>query len=380
MMKKLFSYLLFSALAWATILLSFSMSVFAEKLTTEVPETDTGKQNVPDNTQTSSSSEPTTKKPLRHELKDNCIAWGSQFLCLPQPKFDFEPRITTGVMNYSYVDGLTERIKGTLPVVGFGMLIRFPKEKLVVDIYAQRTAVLKTGGFKESVIINGDHETDDTKSYTALQDLRTTRKDYSVNVGYQIDCLKKYLPLFCEAIRNKGNLWIFGGYKINETVIHGNAMAFQGHLPEEGVPIKNTFTMGTQIHLDTSGFFGGLKYQYPLQCGETDYGVVGINVAYAKLSGDYSYENSFTSLSTKAQKKGITWGIDWERPLDISGTDFLSLGWNRNWNLNLNVSVNLYRYNMEVEVPPEKADYFPHPFSVKERIYTIRAGFILQFP
>jgi hypothetical protein len=336
---------------------------------------------------TSSLTNPTKLPESPPQIKDNCIVWGNQFLCLPQPKFDFEPRITTGVLRYSYVDSLTERIKGTIPIIGAGMLIRFPREKLVLDIYAQRTAVLKTGGFKKSVTVTGDDdETDDVESYSALQDLRTTRKDYSVNVGYQLDwpqwcqedCPENWpVGKICKELR-KGNLWVFGGYKINETTIRSNAMAFQGHLPEEKAIIENAFTMGTQIHLDTSGFFGGVKYQHPLKWGENDWGAIGINAAYAKLSGDYSYVSSFTSLSTEAKKGGWTLGIDWEKPLAISGNDFLFLGWN--WNLNLNLSYNFYRYNMDVEVSPEKADYFPHSFSVKENIHTLKAGFVLQFP
>lgn len=307
------------------------------------------------------------------KIKDDCDVWKSYVFCRPPKRFEFEPRVTMGVLRYSYEDGLTDRVKGMVFMWGAGLLIRFPDENLIIDGHYQSSAVLRKSGSKNFSLIGSD---DSVSSFFTSQDHRVEREDYSVNVGYRVygfipsDYLKDYQPFF-------KNVWLFVGYKWNEATIQGRAVTFFSDTLPTNPEFVKAIPSESQSRLKTGGPFVGGKIQVPVYWGNTSLGIIGLNAAVTHLSGDYIYSNSYitaefklSEVSTSTSKYGQTYGIDWEWPVT---TVFNKA------NLNMSVSLNTYRYKMDT-----KKTFFPDGrsifgFPIKESVYSLRVGFIFQF-
>jgi len=247
--------------------------------------------------------------------------------------FTLEPRAVLGMMDYQYEEVFagSDNVKwsDSIPFLGIGVTLGY--KNFSFDVYAQKSDTGEDSTFYENQLSIGDRY--------LISDYNATfnRNDYAVNFGYSTDSLF-------------GVLSFVVGYKVGETKIGG---ARRNYLSEGGDSSILSLRSETTT-IKTKGPTIGVAYGLPV--GKSS--MIGINVAYAWLDGDYESNQMTLAIDPEA----ITFGINWSGPIS-----------NR---LTYRIALDAYQY-------PTQAFSTDNPNitieSIKEEIVSLKASLSYKF-
>lgn len=263
----------------------------------------------------------------------------------------FEPRVTTGIMNYRYQEqylqggGSDVEWQDTSPFFGVGTTASIATnfcERLFVDGYYQLTGV-------------GDDRNFDPPSealYLKDENIDFNRRDLAATIG----CVIPY-KIFLD-----GSVTLSTGYKGGKSEINGT---HRRHLKNTG---KVTSDPEDSTILKSDGIFGGVSLAWPIRSTWQ----FQINLAYARLQSEFSSDyHGIIPLQggpTTGTTGGFTGGIRLQNTLTRHIT----------WS----ISMDYFNYDMDAEPPKkeeEKGKDVDELGKVKERLVPLRASLIWRF-
>ncbi len=237
--------------------------------------------------------------------------------------FSLESRTVLGMMNYQYEEVFTAssdvKWSDTMPFLGIGMTLGY--KNFSFDVYAQKS---DTG--EDSFFNKGQY-------YTKDHNATFNHDDYAVNFGYSTDSLFG------------GLLSFIVGYKVGETKIGGLRRYY----------LDNSFLYNTpeSSKIKTRGPTIGIAYGLPV--GKSS--MLGINVAYAWLDGDYESNQMNLEINPTA----TTFGINWSSPITNK--------------LTYRIALDAYEYPTIV-LPTDSRITIE---SIKEQIVSLKASLAYRF-
>ena len=242
--------------------------------------------------------------------------------------FTLEPRAVLGMMDYQYEEVFagSDNVKwsDTIPFLGIGMTLGY--KNFSFDVYVQKS---DTG--EDSLFDSGG--TFSTKDYNAT----FNRDDYAMNFGYSTDGLFGGLLSFVV------------GYKVGETEVGGARRRYR----LEGGDSSFFFFSSEITTIKTKGPTIGVAYGLPV--GKSS--MIGINVAYAWLDGDYESNQMTLAIEPEA----ITFGINWSGPIS-----------NR---LTYRIALDAYQYPTQALSTDDRLSIE----SIKEEIVSLKASLSYKF-
>jgi hypothetical protein len=262
-------------------------------------------------------------KPTRDSNLDGWLGKGGFF---------FAPRAIAGSMYYSYKEiydnpNLSDiTSQDYIPFLGAGITLGYKNFSL--DFYARRSA-----SGKDNLFNTTNTGTKETNSILL-------RKDYGINLNYQLG--KK---IFVE----NENIVFSVGYKVGRSDISGmNRNVINGIY----------YPVNEEKRFETSGPTIGIAYGYPIG----DSSVLGINLAYAKLTSSYTTNDKAAATRNAGDTSGLTIGVTW------SGAISNELGYS--------LSVDAYSYSM---TGLYQRDSLNTEFNIEESVVTAKASISYAF-
>jgi hypothetical protein len=276
--------------------------------------------------------------------------------------WNFQPRLTTGVMGYKFDYAFTApdatkkselSIDDHMPFIGGGAMLAY--DKCFADTYFQKTLVTGNDG-------GGTEKKDDTESVLSKPVNRFDRMDYAITLGCQVS---NYLSFFA-------------GYKYGQTDIH---TASTQKWPYDRIDKTSI----SETEFESDGLFLGAAFSYPIGNG-----LLGLKVAAAKLEAEYNQHN-FTVENNRAV------GDD---PKKKSGDDWFLLGNTLGWTFGLNwtypinrhlyyrISADYFDYDFDTDsayvIRDDKAEFIDIlgggvDYDMKETVYSLQLQLLYQF-
>jgi len=304
-------------------------------------------------------------------------------------EFVFQPRITTGVMNYSYeLDSKSDTtpiiaVKGSdrvyndhgkfkmsdnLFIVGIGGILSH--RGFFFDAFYQKSVNKGKEEGSEKYVTNGISDTSTGKN-------EFDRVDYAITFGYNVT----------------DNIAVFGGYKSGKMESEiANTTIYQPIFTLNDQQTLSTAEYPTDVRFESSGVFIGANYTIPIGKG-----ALGFNAAFTKLSGEFSSNTNWKVKGENLNENvydidwfitgdtiGYSLGIKWAAPI----TDKLSYG----------ISLDRYGYNFgkdqayihEIDydsatlknmgyLPGEYTTKDHQDFDMKESAWSVRVGLSYSF-
>jgi len=267
----------------------------------------------------------------------------------------FEPRVTTGIMNYRYQEyyptGDDIEWLDTSPFFGVGATVSIPIsfcEKLFLDTYGQLTDAGSDSKFSPEQSEQGvEYQKDESVDFS--------RRDLVGTMGCVIP-----QKIFPQKIFLDGSVTLTAGYKRGKSEINGTHRQYR----------SGTVTLSPEDStiLKTDGFFGGVSLAWPIRSTWQ----FQINLAYARLQSEFSSDYHGIIPSQGGPTTGTTGGFTGGIRLQNTLTRHIT------WS----ISMDYFNYDMDAEPPKkeeEKGKDVDKLGKVKERLAPLRASLIWRF-
>ena len=283
----------------------------------------------------------------------------SENASLTQSLWDFESRLTTGVMYYEFEYAFTAGkdksellLNDLMPFVGGGATLFY--DKCFADAYFQSSII---SGKEGSEIKQPDTESILNKANNELD-----RQDYAITLGCQVT----------------NNGLFFAGYKYGQTDIY---TASTQNWRYDRIDESRT----GEAQFESDGLFLGAAYSHPIGNG-----LLGVKLAASLMEAEYNQHNITTENNRAVgdgEKKtsaddwfllgntlGMTLGVNWTAPI--------------NRHLSYRISLDYFNYDFDTDsayvVQDNKAQFIDIlgggvGYDMKETLYSLQLQLLYRF-